>query len=108
MGLRSTRMIVRKSTLTFPGWLATFSRGYRPVSRLLTAKRRAQRGLDSGRASPTIHGPGNVLLNTAYIPIPITFLFQILDQALVRGQGAVRWREKPRLVEKRTHGIHRG
>lgn len=70
MGLRSTRMIVRKSTLTFPGWLATFSRGYRPVSRLLTAKRRATRGLDSGRATATLPQSGERLLGLHYMPIP--------------------------------------
>ena len=40
------------------------------MSRLLTAKRRAQRGLDSGRASATLLLSGECLSDLHYIPKP--------------------------------------
>jgi hypothetical protein len=36
------------TSMKFPGWLGSSARAMRPESKLLTAKRDAQRGLDSG------------------------------------------------------------
>ena len=47
-----------------PEWLKLFAEAEMPESRLLTAKRRAQRGLDAGRASATLLQSGECPLES--------------------------------------------